>query len=201
MAYAAGYFAADGCMVKNKRGGHFIEFTSIDKELLLLLQIAMESNHRISMRNKVSRMKSKAYRLQIGSKQIFNDLISLGFFPAKTHTLQLPAMPTKYFSHFVRGYFDGDGHVSVIQRLDRPSKAIQSGFTCGNRSFLEELHANLKKYAKIKGGSIHNRIGYSSLNFSTNDSLSLYQYIYKECDNLYLRRKRSVFQKYYNMDR
>ena len=37
MAYVLGYFAADGCMIKNKRGAHYIEFTSIDKRLYTFL--------------------------------------------------------------------------------------------------------------------------------------------------------------------
>ncbi len=203
MAYALGYFAADGCMIKNRRGGHFIEFTSIDKEILISVQKVMESNHRLSIRNKVRGMRRVAYRLQIGSKKIFLDLINLGFIPAKTHTLRLPDIPHQYFNHFVRGYFDGDGHVSVIQRIDRPSTAIQSGFTCGSLRFLIGLHTKLKEYARIKGGSIHSRQGYSSLNFSMRDSLLLYKYMYRESDNLYLPRKYLTFQRYYqiHMDR
>ncbi len=35
MAYVLGYFAADGSMIQNKRGGHFIEFTSTDAVLII----------------------------------------------------------------------------------------------------------------------------------------------------------------------
>ena len=35
MAYILGYFAADGTMIKNKRGAHYIEFQSTDKELIV----------------------------------------------------------------------------------------------------------------------------------------------------------------------
>ncbi len=198
MAYVLGYFAADGCMLKNKRGAHFIEFTSIDIELLLSIQNAIGSNHSISVRNRFTFNQNIAYRLQIGSKQIFNDLSNLGFTSAKSNSLQFPSVPMPYFSHFTRGYFDGDGHVSIIKRLNRPSSVIQSGFTSGSQKFLTQLHTDLKKYARIKGGSFCYRKGYR-LNFSIKDSLLLYKYIYKDSDNLFLARKRLAFERYYNV--
>jgi hypothetical protein len=34
MAYVLGFFTADGSMIRNKRGAHFIEFQITDKNLL-----------------------------------------------------------------------------------------------------------------------------------------------------------------------
>lgn len=194
MAYVLGYFAADGCMLKNNRGAHFIEFTSIDKDLVALVQSLMGSNHRISHRNRATQ--NINYRLQIGNKKIFNALKKLGFTPAKSHTLKLPAIPKPYFEHFTRGYFDGDGHVSIIKRLNRPSSVVQSGFTSGSNQFLADLHTKLKEYARIRGGSLDRRQGYSRLNFSINDSLRLYEFIYRNGIDRCLKRKFLVFRKY-----
>ena len=49
MAYVLGFFAADGCMIKNKRGAHFIEFHITDKNLLFAIRAAMRSNHKIAV--------------------------------------------------------------------------------------------------------------------------------------------------------
>lgn len=195
MAYVLGYFAADGCMSRNKRGAHFIEFTSTDKQLLLLVQSLLGSNHAISVRNRFPLTQKAAYRLQIGSKQVFNDLASLGFTPAKSLTLKLPAIPKPYFGHFTRGYFDGDGHASIIKPRNRPSNIIQSGFTSGSKQFLADLHTKLKEYARIEGGYLGYHQGYR-LNFSVNDSLRLYEFMYQNGLDYCLKRKFLVFRKY-----
>ena len=50
MAYVLGYFAADGAMIKNKRGAHFIEFHSTDKELIVSVRRVLHSDHKIGVR-------------------------------------------------------------------------------------------------------------------------------------------------------
>lgn len=66
MAYVLGFFTADGSMIKNKRGAHFIEFEITDKDLLFRIRDLLGSNHKITTRD---RNKSLSYRLQIGSKK------------------------------------------------------------------------------------------------------------------------------------
>src|SRR5690242_19170350 len=107
MAYVLGFFAADGNMIKNKRGGHFIGFYSNDEELLVSIRSALGSNHKIGVLNRLP-PEHVAYQLQIGSKQFFSDLIGLGMTERKSLTLMLPQVPHNLFPHFVRGYFDGD---------------------------------------------------------------------------------------------
>ena len=78
MAYVLGFFTADGNMIKNKRGAHFIEFEITDKDLLHAIRGLLESNHKITERKRRDSWK-KAYRLQIGSKVIFNDFRTYAF--------------------------------------------------------------------------------------------------------------------------
>src|SRR3989344_6923239 len=89
MAYVLGFFAADGTMIKNNRGAHFIEFHITDKEVLLQIRRAVGSNHKIGVRNRNTRWKL-GYRLQIGSKEWFGDLKTLGFVPNKSLVLKFP---------------------------------------------------------------------------------------------------------------
>lgn len=98
MAYVLGYFSADGSMIKNKRGAHYVNFYSTDKELIMLVQRCFHTNLHIgsSIRNK--RWK-KAYKIQIGSKKIFHDLLRIGFTPNKKKRLLFPPVPREYFSH------------------------------------------------------------------------------------------------------
>jgi len=78
MAYVLGFFTADGSMTKNKRGAHFIELEITDKDLLYTIRELLESNHKITERKRSDKWK-RAYRLQIGSKMMFNDFRTYAF--------------------------------------------------------------------------------------------------------------------------
>ena len=202
MAYVLGFFTADGTMIKNKRGAHFIEFQINDKDLLDKIRKVFNSNHKISVRKRNKPWRN-SYRLQIGSKEIFNDLLKLGLRPNKSKTIKLPLVPDEYFCNFVRGYFDGDGCVNVCtyQRKDRrkSSTVINSGFVSGSKKILENLKNKLAKLNIVNGGTLYYHQGYR-LWFSINDSLKLYNFMYNNLkNNLFLDRKKKVFEKYFNI--
>ena len=200
MAYILGFFAADGCLtINHKRRNKYIEFISTDYEIIERIKKTLKSTHKISFKDHHNQKWNKAYRIQIGSKKIFQDLCRLGFMPKKSLVIKFPKVPSKYLCHFVRGYFDGDGHCSFFQskRKDRASfrKVVLSGFTSGSRDFLKTLKDKLKKYASIDGGTLHYHRGYRLI-YSTGNSKKLYQFIYNEIDHLiYLERKYLKFQK------
>ncbi len=131
---------------------------------------------------------------------MYEDLKSLRMTPCKSKTLQMPSVPDTYFHDFVRGYFDGDGNVysNEYRRRDRGSKqrTLLTGFTCGSRDFLRSLHERLKKLDIVSGGSLFYRGGYSRLHFSVRDSCKLYAFMYNTLSDLYLARKKSIFEDY-----
>ena len=203
MAYVLGYFAADGSMLKNNRGAHFIEFTSIDRILLEQVQKVTGSNHKLKERSEGSRSKPEwqtSYRIQIGSKEWFTDLTALGFTQNKSLTLVFPRIPEEYLGHFVRGYFDGDGCAYLKEHFakDRNKNRwiFRALFTSGSLFFLESLWQALKKKG-IAGGHISGRPdrGYE-LVFSWRDSLALYRLTYHtaEASELFLPRKREKLE-------
>jgi len=200
MAYVLGYFAADGSMIRNARGGNFIEFTSVDKILITQLREAVGSNHRIARRERGGNART-AYRIQIGSKEWFTDLSALGFTQNKSNALGFPEVPDEYFGHFVRGYFDGDGCVYFRQHWSRQKfKQIWvfgTLFTSGSKCFLEELHIALRNYG-VKGGYLRQKTkrGFD-LVLSRHDSLALYRLMYNtaEVADLFLPRKREKFER------
>lgn len=199
MAYVLGFFAADGCMIKNNRGAHFIEFHVTDKKLLENIKAVMGCDHKIT--EKKRRNWKIAYKLQIGSKEMFNDLLFLKMTPCKSLNLSLPNIPQNFFSHFVRGYFDGDGNVFVAKRRDRKTRRwiIQTHFTSGSMGFLKELRGKLKLYAGLRGGSLYkHQANTASLKFSINDSVKLFHYMYNNGGKSFLERKKDGFLKYIN---
>lgn len=197
MAYILGFFAADGNMLKNKRGAHFIEFQITDRDLLIKIR---NSNHKITARKRNNKWRT-SYRLQIGSKQIFKDLLKLGLTPKKSKTINLPNIPEKYFYHFVRGYFDGDGNVifGFFKKSDRKTKspALLTRFTAGSKSILEKLHDVLTNTLDTRGSLCYCGDAWR-LSYSTNDSKKLFSFMYNSgnvAGLIYLKRKFILYKK------
>lgn len=147
MAYTLGFFAADGYMWVSGRGACFFGFQINDKKLLYAIRDALGSNHVIAKRVRKNPKWNDSFRLQIGSKEMFKDLLQLGMTPVKSKTLIFPRIPKKYMSNFIRGYFEGDGCVYFKQYFAKDRKTmrwcLQARFTSGSKGFLEALHVVL----------------------------------------------------------
>lgn len=202
MAYVLGFFAADGTMISNNRGAHFIEFHNTDKILLRKIRQAMNSEHKISIRKRQKAHHKTGYRLQIGSKEFFEDLEKMGFMPNKSKVLKMPVVPERYFGDFVRGYFDGDGNIyfKKLRRSDNNKMrwVFTSRFTCGSKNFLKDLLAKLHKINGFNGGFITEKKGHRGFDlvFSSRDSVALSKLMYNNLiSGLFLPRKFRVFKK------
>jgi len=199
MAYVLGLFASDGYMWRNKRGGHFFAFQITDGDLLEKVRAVLGSDHRVAVLRRARKKWKTAYRIQIGSKEMFDDLQRLGLSQNKTKTLRYPKVPRSFLGDFVRGYFDGDGNVWVGEvHKDRKKRmtVIQCSFTCGSEDFLFCLHKRLQLHG-CKGGSLFHSQRAWRLRYSVRDSILLYHLMYRRCSGgLFLDRKRKRFEEY-----
>lgn len=202
MSYVLGYFAADGCMFVNPRGSRYVSFTSTDREILEKVRRMLDSDHKFSVKRNRNKNWKDAFTLQIGSKNMYEDLIRKGFMPKKASRFKLPPVPKKYMRHFIRGYFDGDGsviygHFKRKNRNDKMTSYLSSCFASANLSFLRRIDRVLKESAGITGGYLNKKSGH--LNYSKLDSIRLFQYIYTRVDKeQYLERKYNKFLKAIN---
>ena len=76
------------------------------------------------------------FGLYIDSFKIYEDLYKLGVEENKSSkNIYFPKIPKKYYSHFIRGYFDGDGI------------AYSKGYIgfCGSYTLLKQIHSILLK--------------------------------------------------------
>lgn len=89
MAYILGFLYADGNIIKNKRGAHFISFYSADLILLKQIKKRLNSDHKITLR-KGSGLHN--YCIQIGSKEMYKDLLKIGLKENKTTRMSFPDM-------------------------------------------------------------------------------------------------------------
>jgi DNA-binding transcriptional regulator WhiA len=109
-AYWLGVLFADGNVSrKNSKTGK-IFFSSIDKEWIELFKKEINFTGKITKETH-KKYKKDIYKISITSKIMFEDLVKLGCTPNKTFTLKFPKLKKELTSHFIRGYFDGDGSV------------------------------------------------------------------------------------------
>lgn len=201
MAYVLGFFAADGSMYINPRGSKYISFYSNDRDILEKIRKALDSKHKITLKSRYNKNWKPSFYLQIGSKEMYKDLIGLGLMPNKRLRLEFPSMPHKYARHFIRGYFDGDGSIiyGFYIRKDRHNRRTPYLLTCfaaANDKFLKSISRILTRDAGMRKGYIDKEREH--LSYSKLDSFKLLRYIYRGIpgkQSIYLPRKYKKFQR------
>lgn len=198
MGYVLGYIVADGCITNDrtrKKNPFTFNITSVDKDHLLDIKRALGSEYKLS--TKKNGHGGTAYQIQMRNRILCEDLMRLGVVPRKTYRLQPMKVPEKYFSDFVRGFFDGDGTV-YLYKVNGVTQ-IKAGFVCASRSFLVDFNRHLCKSISIPIKSIHENdtprkmIRYATA-FYIDDCDKLKQFMYRNRPQLFLKRKRNIFQ-------
>lgn len=180
-AYWLGFLFADG--YNDERRGYIeVALASKDKEHLEKFKQAIESEHPIADR---LIKKSLVVRLMFCSRKMSNDLASHGCVQAKSLILEFPdSVPEELVHHFIRGYFDGDGSVSV--NLEKGTYSVS---VLGTKKFLNQLRSytnlSMTKYDQ-KGEAFALRYG------GRQNLLKIYDYLYKDA-TIFLDRKREKF--------
>lgn len=200
MSYILGYIIADGCICKrkNRENSYILNITSKDKRSLLKIGKTLSPDCSIS--KKYNSQKMLYYQIQIYSKEIYNDLISLGIYHKKTYNLEPIEVSDKYFSHFVRGFFDGDGSVYIYKVNGTPQ--IKASFVSVSLSFITHFNQHLCDCLNIIPKVIHRdspvekRMTRYSNCFYVDDCNKLAEFMYGNNPKLFLSRKRRIFEKW-----
>lgn len=133
---------------------------------------------------------------------MFDDLVFHGCVPRKSLILKFPTtIPKKLISHFIRGYFDGDGYNSISIATNK-NKTNTIYYTCsygfnGTYEFLTSLNDYLPIKLNIhkEQRNINTNTHFATKSGSTNFKI-MYDYLYKDA-TVYLNRKKSKFEKYF----
>lgn len=135
-------------------------------------------------------------KIRITSEKLCSDLIKLGVVPNKSTNETAPSIDPSLQRDFIRGFFDGDGSISIS-----PTNSI-SGYT-GNFAFIGSLQmveycrnflikrglASKAKITKDDSNLHYFRSG------GTKIILDLYNILYKD-SGVFLDRKKELFEKY-----
>lgn len=193
MAYVLGFIAADGNICHSGRA-HSLHIACDDKDVIEKIKLVLAYQGPIYEKSRFNRKIS--YSLRICDPIIFNDLIPLGITERKSLTLTPPKIPDDLVRHFVRGYFDGDGSVS-LRKHHYPSKLVVDFYTASLNMAIF-LHRIIKQllgdlYAgKITVAMAHQKTPYYHINLGQKGGTKLFSYMYKDT-NLYLDRKYNKF--------
>lgn len=190
-AYWLGFLYADGNVRSGDRSGMEIGLSKKDVNHLYKFRDFLESAHKISFRkNKLG----ESCRISISDAQMHSDLINLGCTPRKSLTLKFPTynqVPKHLHRHFIRGYFDGDGGITITEKTTSIN-------ILGTKEFLE----GIKKYVKTLENKKLYPMRYDEKNKNTfriqfegkKDIKCFLEYLYKD-SQIYLDRK---YEKYIN---
>jgi hypothetical protein len=140
MAYVLGFVAADGCVYSSNNGydNKSLQINLSYKDVLHLEKIRdlLAPNKVISVYYEHNK-NGKTYKhcaLSMGSDYMCDRLVSLGIGERKSLVFEFPFIPEQYISHFVRGYFDGDGCIKK-----RKNSVVHIIDIIGTESFLSSL--------------------------------------------------------------
>jgi len=190
-AYWLGVMFADGNVSIGKCGTGQLFVSSIDRDWLNQFKkdIGFTGN---LLKETHPHYHKDIWKLHITSNKLFKDLCKLGCVPCKSNIIQFPPLENSLVHHFIRGYFDGDGCVSIHKYLPgKDNTTLNSGVCSGSREFLESLIQYVPtKYNKIK----HYNNVYTVV-YSVKDSYKFYNYMYSDA-TVFLERKKVKFEKY-----
>ena len=194
-AYWLGFLMADGYITTDNKVRLNLKKDDED-HLKKFLKALNATNHTIKYSTKTEKDKVyyQAY-CSIGDQTLVEDLSALGCVNAKSYILQFPKdkIPSSLYSHFIRGYFDGDGSLNFTISGKNKTPNWRINFI-GTKSFLEDLRHILDKDHL----ALENHKTYYSFTINGNKQIKpILEYIYNNSDdNMELTRKRLVYNQY-----
>lgn len=198
--YLAGFIAADGS-VQYRKYSKILKITLSDKDLSHLEKIKniLNSNHNIKIykvkKSKLVKSENNCAELQISNKNLVEDLVKFNIIPNKTKTYIMPEwiINHNFISHFMRGYFDGDGTITYCG-LNEGRKIKQLHFSIlGTKKFIEQYNDLLSKKCKINIAKVTQHYSVSKISYSGNNIVkNIYDFLYKN-HNICLNRKKITF--------
>jgi intein/homing endonuclease len=184
-AYLLGFLYADG--------------GNIGKAIVLCLHqqdrnILDFYHDRLKLTNKITEIKrngSVYYRLNIGHKEVIDDLVNLGIVQKKTQLIRFPTfLRPELKKHFFRGYFDGDGCLTISQTRNKANFSITSNedFCKDIKNYMENEIGEILQVVKVKNKNI-----YRLLCCGNKKILRILDWLY-DGSSVYLPRKYEKYQ-------
>jgi hypothetical protein len=190
-AYILGLLFADGYNHVNKNT-IVLQLSSPDEYILSLIGNKIYRNKDYILKKTISDKFKTKYALRIYSKKLSKDLSNLGCVQKKSLVLKYPKINPIYNQSFIRGYFDGDGCISI-------NKSGPQVTLLGTKDMLTNIQEILKSEKIVKGVSLFKRGNIYSICYGGEvQCCNIGKYLYKNSEDLKLIRK---FEKFQTMQR
>ena len=158
-----------------------------DKEMIEKLHKYMCFGNKVYKQN-------KQYSIKYRNEESIDFLIKNGLIQQKSLEINFPILPIEFMPSFIRGYFDGDGSISLRKEIDKIYGRV--AFTSGSISFLRGLqnclYYNFNIESHIYDGGHKNSKAMSLVITKRREIDKLYNMMYDDTD-FYLYRKYNKF--------
>lgn len=190
-AYWLGVMFADGNVSLNDSYTGQLFISSIDKNWINMFKDSIQFTGELRKETHKKYHKD-IWKLHITSDKLFHDLCKLGCVPRKSNIIYFPTIKESLVHHFIRGYFDGDGSVSVSKYLPgKDNTTLKSCICSGSGVFLEKL----MQYIPAKHNVLKHYSSVYTVSYGVKDSYILYNYMYSDA-TIFLNRKKIKFEEY-----
>ena len=186
-AYILGLFYADGSN-NIKRYKAYIMLAEQDVDILYKIKdlIQPEKPLHYQKRKPQNSKHQNRYMFYIDNKHISKQLEKLGCVINKTYKLKFPDwLDENLYNHFIRGYFDGDGHIGIYNKRAQISITGTKEFLNRIKNILTKININCKLYERYP----ERRTNIRSIQFNGNRQVERFlNWLYKD-STLYIERK------------
>lgn len=182
--YWGGFLAADGNVDSKKRIRLMLQYDDMGhlEKFKELLGATYAISYNTDQYNRCS--------FEFTHRKMCEDLErNFNIVPNKTDKLKFPKhLTVEQLRHYIRGYFDGDGSIcESFSNKNSITATLYTTFASGCKEYADELFNFLQKTLHLNGNN-QDYVTKSQLKFNTNDSITLLNWMYNNC-NVYLDRK------------
>jgi hypothetical protein len=198
-AYFLGLLLADGC---NYNDGFTLSLQDEDYKIIELFKKYINFTGNINYRKLKNPKYKGTVRIKIHSKIIADQLSKYGVIPNKSLNTFFPNIPKELESHFIRGVFDGDGSICICTSKKTGYKSSHFSII-GFKAVISKIQEIMTyecdlRYTKLQNNKLHSKNtlyikygGYKNIS-------KIFDWLYKDCEDLYIDRKFLKFKKIKN---
>lgn len=141
-AYFLGIMYSDGSVSDD-----FFYLKLTDEDVVQKFKKALQFEGPIEYKHYKEKNYKDTYKLAVNCKKMVKDLIQLGCVKNKTKVIELPNIRKDLIRHFIRGFFDGDGCLSLNNNVYH----CRFDITCASEKFLKQIRPIITEQALTNG--------------------------------------------------
>jgi hypothetical protein len=199
-AYLLGLLMADGYIIEDKGRSYGVELglKISDKELVGMLKTELKAEHPLRT---CPRGDTADVKLMVFSKKLAASLVKWGVRMRKSLRESYPHFfnDEELHRHFILGYSDGDGSISIDQQRQGRYKYLKWQLV-GNSKFIQHVAGIIQKFCGARGTSFKSRKvrgNYRELRYWGKEAEKALQWLYGEGEiKVGLKRKRERWLKW-----